>query len=375
MGGLGALLLAAAVGVAVTGAPPRATASTGAGGGVTAKTASTQAAATVPATDRQVSFVVDGTRTYGTLHVPSHRHGQRLAAALLLPGSGPTDRNGDQPPSHMPQTLALLAGVLGNEGIMSLRFDKYFSGQTGAGAYARDPGRSDIQAFIRQADAAYQVLAARPEADHRRLLIAGHSEGGFTTMLVDESVRPRPAGLALLEPQDLRSLDLIRIQLDEQLSAAVAAGRISAATAEQNQAGIVRAIAEFRAGQPVSTTGLLTPIAAFFAQSLFSPANARYVRSSDAIYPPAVAARLPAGTRVLVTCGTADQNVPCDTLPPLLAGLARARTTGPGLRLLPGLDHLLHPAGTPENDAVLAPSAIAVLRAFLAAWATPATAH
>jgi uncharacterized protein len=365
---LGGLLITVLAGTAVTGAPPRAQAGTGAvAGGVAAGTA-----ATVPAADRQVSFTVDGTTTYGTLHIPAHRRGQRLAAALLLPGSGPTDRSGDQPPSFMPQTLALLAGVLGDEGIISLRFDKYASGQTGLGAYAGDPARLDLQAFIRQADAAYALLASQPETDPRRLLIAGHSEGGMTAVLVDETVRPRPAGLALLEPQDLRLLDLLRIQLGEALSAAVAAGQITAATARQNEAGITRVIAEFRAGQPVSTTGLLPSIAALFSQVIISPVNARYTRSDDAIYPPSRAARLPAGTRVLVTCGTADQNVPCDTLPPLLAALARAHTAGPGLTILPGLDHLLHPAGTPENDAILAPAAIAALRQFLAPWASPA---
>jgi uncharacterized protein len=368
---LGVLLATALAGMAVAGAPPRAQAGTGASAaGVAARTAGT-----VPAADRQVSFVVDGTTTYGTLHIPAHHRGQRLAAALLLPGSGPTDRNGDQPPSFLPQTLALLAGVLGDDGIMSLRFDKYASGQTGLGAYAGDPGRLRIHAFIRQADAAYELLAGQPETDPHRMLIAGHSEGGMTAVLTGESVRPRPAGLALLEPQDLRFLDLIRIQLGEELSAAVAAGQITAATAGQNKAGIARVIAEFRAGQPVSTAGLLPPVADLFNQALFSPVNARYTRSDDAIYPPAEAARLPAGTRVLVTCGTADQNVPCGTLPPLLAALARAHTAGPGLQVLPGLDHLLHPAGAPANDAVLAPSAIAALREFLAPWASPAPGH
>jgi uncharacterized protein len=328
----------------------------------------------VPAAESSVSFVVDGTTTYGTLDVPAHRSGQRLAAALLLPGSGPTDRNGDQPAEGIdPQTLELIAGLLGQQGIMTLRFDKYFSGQTGAGAYATDPGRIDIAALIRQADAAYDVLRDQPETNTGAMLIVGHSEGGFTAMLVDESVQPRPAGLALLEPQDLRVLDLIRIQLDEQLDDAVAAGQITAATAAQNKAGISRVISEFRAGQPVSTSGLLAPVAELFTDSLFSPVNARYTRSDDAIYPPAVAARLPRGTRVLVTCGTADLNVPCSSTGPLLAALARAGTTGPGLRVLAGLDHYLHPAGTPVSDPILAPAAVAALQAFASPWASPVT--
>ena len=58
-------------------------------------------------TDREVVFEVDGTTTYGTLHVPPHRPGQRLAAALLLAGSGPTDRDGNVPRLGVtPQTLS-----------------------------------------------------------------------------------------------------------------------------------------------------------------------------------------------------------------------------------------------------------------------------
>ena len=325
----------------------------------------------VPAANQPVSFVADGTRAYGTLHVPRHLAGQHLPAALLLPGSGQTDRNGDQPPKYVPHTLALIAGVFGDDGIMSLRFDKYFTGKTGGGAYAKDPGRTDIQAYIRQADAAYALLAARPETDQRKLLIVGHSEGGLTEMMVDETVRPHPAGLAMLEPQDLRILDLLRIQEDEDLDSAASSGQITKATAEHNKVLINRVIAQFRARQPVDTTGMLPGVAALI-QGVFSHANARYVRSDDAIYPPATAARLPAHTWVLVTCGTADANVPCSTLPPLLAGLTRAHATGPLLRLLPGLDHYLHPAGTPVNTAILAPTATATLRDFLARWTRPA---
>src|SRR5579859_2139886 len=95
----------------------------------------------VAASSRDVSFTADGTTTYGTLQIPAHRSGQHLAAALLLAGSGPTDRDGDQPSVNVtPQTLKLVAGVLAQQGIETLRFDKYFTGRTGAGAFASDPG-------------------------------------------------------------------------------------------------------------------------------------------------------------------------------------------------------------------------------------------
>jgi hypothetical protein len=132
--------------------------------------------------------------------------------------------------------------------------------------------------------------------------------------------------------------------------------------------GASPAIAAFRAHQPVSTTGLLSSIASLFTDALFSPVNTNFTRSDDAIVPASVASHLAAATRVLVTCGTADTNVPCGTLPALLDGSRQARTAGPGRLTLSGVDHLLHPAGTAANDQILAPSAVAALRSFLAPY-------
>lgn len=85
---------------------------------------------------------------------------------VLLVGSGPTDRDGDDPGAGLePHTLKLIAVTLARQGIMTLRFDKYFSGQTGAGANADDPGSITLAAFIRQADATYDFLRAQPAVD------------------------------------------------------------------------------------------------------------------------------------------------------------------------------------------------------------------
>ena len=121
------------------------TAGGGSAGGSGTTAASTSAASgQVAATSQDVSFTVDGTRTYGTLEIPAHQSGQHLAAALLIAGSGPTDRNGNQPSASVtPQTLKLVAGVLAQQGIITFRFDKYFTGQTGAGAFASDPSAID----------------------------------------------------------------------------------------------------------------------------------------------------------------------------------------------------------------------------------------
>ncbi len=322
----------------------------------------------VAAVSRDVSFVVNGTTTYATLEVPAHLAGQHLAAALLIAGTGSSDRNGDDAIAGFdPHILQLMAGVLARMGIMSLRFDKYFSGLTGGGTFAGDPGSIDLAAYISQADAAYHLLRAQPQANPSRMLVVGHSEGGMYALLVAESVSPPPAGLALIEPQDARFLTLIQLQADEQINAAVRRGTLSAASGQRNAAGVLRAIAEFRAGRPVNVTGLAPGVVQLLTPWILTPANARYVRSDDAVYPPSLAARLPIATRVLVTEGTQDTNVPLATIKPLLSALAAAGTTGPGLRVLTGVNHLLHLPGVPENDQILAPSVVAALQA----WAQP----
>ena len=322
---------------------------------------------TVKASSKEVSFVVNGTTTYGTLDVPAHRANQRLAAALLLAGSGPTDRNGNQGPSTTPNTLGQIATALDKMGIMSLRFDKYFAGKTGVGSYASDPGSVDLNAFIRQADDAYKLLYSQPSADRTRMLVVGHSEGGMFAILVAETVALHPAGLALIEPQDERLLDLVGLQVDENLSAAATQGAITAGTARANAHGVQQAISDFRAGRPVDTSGLLPSVVSAVSPMILTPTNASYTRTDDAIYVPAYAAKLPSGTRVLVTDGTADTKVPPSTIQPLVDSLASAGTTGPGLQTLDGLDHDLIPAGTQPNGAPLDPAFLSALRG----WAQP----
>jgi alpha-beta hydrolase superfamily lysophospholipase len=299
--------------------------------------------APVAGADREICFDVDGTATYGTLRVPAHREGQRLAAALLLPGSGPTDRNGDVPALDVkPRTLALIAEVLAQQG-------------------------------IRQAVAAYHVLGAQPETRPAALLIAGHSEGGLYALLAaePERVRPRPAGIALLEPMAEPLLSTIELQATAELSAAVAAGTLDPAVATTNASGVRHAIGEFRAGRPVDTSRLLPGMVRRLRPGLLVAQNARYVRQGDAVHPMAAAAKVAPGTRMLVTAGTRDASIPVSAIKLLAVVLAGVGTTGPGLQVLPGLDHFLHEAGTPRNEPVLAPAAVAALTE----WARPYAAY
>lgn len=321
---------------------------------VVISTTTANAADRVPATDREVQFTVDGVTAYGTVHVPAHRAGERLPAVLLLPGSGPTDRDGDQPPSFTPHTLALMADEFGADGVMTLRFDKYGSGRT----RTSEPGGLDLDAFVRQAVGAYDLMENQPESDRRHLGIAGHSEGGMTATLV--ALHTHPQAIAMIAPQDRRLLDLLRMQLDAQFDTAVKAGQLTPEQAATNKQLLADAIADFRAGRPVDTSGLVPQVKALMDR-LFGPLDAKFVRSDDAIYPPAAAAKLPRSTKVLLTCGSADVQVPCGTIGPLAAATRHAG--GPGLVVL-GVDHDLHVPGTDPNAQVLAPEVIHTLDRF-----------
>ncbi|MBY8856984.1 alpha/beta fold hydrolase [Nocardia sp. CA2R105] len=302
----------------------------------------------VPAADREVVFTVDGTTTYGTLHLPAHRAGQRLRAALLLPGSGPTDRDGNQP-RMSPNTLAQVADALDGGRVATLRFDKYGTGRTGLGAYHDHPETLDYPAFVRQAAAAYESLRDQPETDPHALMVLGHSEGAMTALLLGGTVDPRPTGLALLQPQAIRLLDLVALQLHAQIAAAARQGQISLEQQSAIDAAIDAAITALREHRPVDTTNLPPAVAQLF--QTFQGPSSRFVDSDDAIYPPDTAATLRPATRVLLTCGTNDTQVPCATTDALTAALRRADVGGPGRVPLPGVDHLLHDADHPNTPA------------------------
>ncbi len=285
--------------------------------------------------EEEVSFRVGGLTVYGTYRHPAHPRG-RLPAALLIAGSGPTDRDGNTPLiKGRVDTLKMLAERLSAEGVASLRYDKLGSGKTGLGPYAADPTGIGIGPFTAEAEAALAYLAARPGVDKKRLTVIGHSEGALFALLLATRKghrAPHVHGVGLLEPLSRRYLDIISAQLRAQLDAQLQAGKITAEQAAQIEQALAKAMRSLR------TTGTLPPdLPGGLAAVLSAP---RFLAEADRLDPAKLAARLRPHTPALVSCSDADIQVSCDDVEHLVKGLTRAKSATAFVRLT-GVSHVL----------------------------------
>lgn len=145
----------------------------------------------------QVSFSGPGGKLSGTLALPDGEAPH--AAVLLLPGSGPIDRDAD----HRRLKLGIsrdLARALAAGGVASLRYDK--RGVGGSDGNFLATGMSDN---IADGDAALAWLREQPQVRPDALFVLGHSEGALGAMAIaagcDEAdTASGLAGVVLLSP-------------------------------------------------------------------------------------------------------------------------------------------------------------------------------
>jgi alpha-beta hydrolase superfamily lysophospholipase len=274
---------------------------------------------------------------YGTFR-HSAGQGRSVPGALLIAGSGPTDRDGNSAvlPGSI-DTLKNLAQALSNDGVASLRYDKLGTGQTGAGPYTKDPTKVDLAVFQDEATAALNFLAGQSAIDRSHLMVVGHSEGALYALQLATTppgTAPPVQALGLVEPQSRRILDQVSDQIHRQVDAAVKAGQFTAEQAAQQTAEIDKAIQEFRA------TGKVPPDEPPALKPVINPANARILQQEDATDPADVAAKLPRGMPVLVTCSDADTQITCEDVDHLVSSLNNAGTKTDYVHLT-GVNHVL----------------------------------
>lgn len=314
----------------------------------------------------EVSFDADGLTVHGTYR---HRDdGTPGPAALLISESGRTDRNGDNNVAGPVGNMRQLAQYLSDRGVSSLRYDKVGTGATGLGPYADRPADIGSAVYTGGARSAVRFLAAQAGVD--RISVYAVGEGAIHAMslagdtLADNTMPAAPQihSLGLLQPLAARYLDLISSRVNADLAAAVRDGAKT-----QQQADAVRdawraAVAQVRA------TNTVVPDLPDGLSAILNPGNARAVADADKIDPAALAARIPAGTPVLLTCSDSDGQADCADMSSLRDSLAHTELT---VVELAGVNHVLRddPSDNVGNYArpdPLSPQLTAALNQFVA---------
>ncbi|RMH97397.1 alpha/beta hydrolase [Stutzerimonas nitrititolerans] len=157
--------------------------------------------------------VPDG-HLHGSLLLP--KSDRPLPVALLIAGSGPTDRNGNNPMGHN-DSLKRLAQSLAKQGIASLRYDKRGVGKSLA--LAPDERDLSVEAYV--ADAAAWIEKLQGDPRFSSVILIGHSEGALIASLA--AARQPVAALITLAGSGRPIDDVLREQLQGRLPPALLA--------------------------------------------------------------------------------------------------------------------------------------------------------
>ncbi len=128
----------------------------------------------------EVFVISDSVEIHGTLLIPEIA--DKMPVVLIIAGSGPTDRNGNNP-QYQNNSLKMLAEALADSGIASLRYDKR---GVAASAYA-DMQESDVRFDDIIDDASQWISRLSTDERFNKLIVLGHSEGSLVGMLASQS--------------------------------------------------------------------------------------------------------------------------------------------------------------------------------------------
>ncbi len=268
--------------------------------------------------DSPISFTSSGVVVTGSYRGPAPGSAP-VAAAVLVAGSGPVDRDENVPalPDMRLDCLRWMADRCADAGIATLRYDKFGVGATGPAPFGSPElvAWDFAQAYVQPARDALRFLADQPGIDPARLMVVGHSEGGGIALAVgaDPGDGPAPARLALIEPAYERILDTGARQLTDHVHAA----GLDPVTTELFLDCIRDVVAEIRSGSAPFPEPLVPPLPdasgllAQAQQALLAGLNRyrnRCGQTEDLLDPPALAPMISVPT--LLTVGTKDFNTP-----------------------------------------------------------------
>lgn len=230
---------------------------------------------------------------HGTLLAPDTTR----AVAVILPGSGPTDRDGNSVPFNIrARSLGLLAEGLAGQGIATVRIDKRGTGESLAAGVSEE----DLRFGMLAEDARAWAAEAAAETGQPCAWLIGHSEGALVALDAvgdDDKI----CGLVLISGAGRPAADAIHAQLAPQLPASM-------------MAEADRALADLEAGR---TTASIPGL-----EVLFRPSVQPYLISWFALDPGALIAAYDGP--VMVVSGTRDLQIPASEADLLTAAQPRA---------------------------------------------------
>jgi pimeloyl-ACP methyl ester carboxylesterase len=274
---------------------------------------------------------------------------KKAPVVLIIPGSGPTDRDGNNPLGITAATYRLLAEGLAAHGIASVRVDK--RGLFGSKAAVEDANAVTIADYA--SDTASWIGAIRKRTGAPCVWVLGHSEGALVALVAAQRNDAAICGLILAAGAGRLMGALLKTQLQANPANAPL---LPAADA---------AIDSLAAGEHVDPASLPGPL-----RALFNPAVQGFLISAFALDP----AKLAGATRVpiLVLQGRRDLQVEVADAEALAGANPRAK-----LIFLSDVNHVLkavHSGDRAPNLATysdsslpLAPGVIEAIESFIKA--------
>jgi hypothetical protein len=219
---------------------------------------------------------------------------------VIVPGSGPTDRNWCSP--LLPGANcsgALLAAELAKAGFVVIRYDKRFTGPYAAGNLPLLRGKLSMQSHMDEIAGAAAQLKKEPAVDRSRVFALTSSEGALHALNCQLAGAPAFAGLVLTGAPGRSMQAVLRSQIAAKVAASPDAADI--------MARYDKLMAKFMAGLPFAPDPALHASINQLVAQFYNPAGLPFARELLSADVAALAAR--ARGPMLVLIGKKDIQV------------------------------------------------------------------